>query len=775
MTRSFEHSQNSHSGDSCCTWPSSGTEAVAGKDRHDYFCPMCPEVGQNDPGPCPKCGMALEQSRRSTRPSVWTCPMHPEIEQDAPGACPLCGMALEPVGGKLDEHNPELENMTRRFWVSVLFAVPVLALTMGTMAWPGLRLPDWLGGDRRQWWELALSVPVCTWAAWPFYLRAWNSIRQRSLNMFTLIGIGVTIAFVYSVTATLFPTWFPGQFRSPDGHIAVYFEAAVFITTFALLGQVLELRARSQAGSALRALLELGAKSARLVKNDGTEHDVSLERVRAGDHLRVRPGEKIPLDSTVLSGTTHVDESMLTGEPVPVEKGPGDEVVGSTLNGPGSLLVRVDRVGGETLLSRIVRMVSEAQLTRAPIQQLADTVAGRFVPVVLLVAALTFLSWATWGPDPAWAFATLNAIAVLIIACPCALGLATPMSMMVATGRAARNGVLFRSAEAIERLPLVDTLLVDKTGTLTEGKPRVASIDEAQDMSSDEILRLSASLERASEHPLASAFLEEAKCRGLKLSEPSEFDAITGQGVVGVTDGRRVAVGSSTLMRDQATLPSEEVESIAKARRASGATVVYVGIERRLAGVVSIQDPIKPDARSTIAALKALSVRVIMVTGDNRATARAVSSSLGLSEGFAEVMPIDKGDVVRRLQAEGAIVAMAGDGVNDAPALALADVGIAMGTGTDVAIESSSVALVHGDLSGILRAIQIAQQTMRNVRQNLFFAFIYNALGIPLAAGALYPVFGWLLSPVVAAAAMSLSSVSVIANALRLQWARANA
>jgi len=701
-----------------------------------------------------------------------TCPMHPEIEQDEPGPCPICGMALEPSGvtaAGAVEDDPELRDMTRRFWFAVAFTVPLLAIVMGDML-PGRPVSSVLPAGTRGWIELALAIPVCLWAAWPFYGRAWRSLRTRKLNMFTLIGLGVGVAFGFSVIAVVRPDLFPGSFRAANGEVAVYFEAAATIVTLILLGQVLELRARSRTGAAIRELLGLAAKTARLVKDDGSEEDVSLEAVRPGDRLRVRPGEKIPVDGVVLEGTSSVDESMVTGEPMPAAKHAGDRIVGATVNGTGSLLMRAEKVGSETLLARIVALVAEAQRSRAPIQKLADTVSGYFVPAVIAVAAITFVVWATIGPEPRAAHALVNAVAVLIIACPCALGLATPMSIMVATGKGASIGVLFKNAEAIERLRQVDTLVVDKTGTLTEGKPRLVAVEVVGGLLKHELLRLAASLERASEHPLADAIVRGAADRGASAVDVSRFESITGKGVLGDVDGRHVALGNRALMKDLG-VDVEPLVDRADTLRGTGGTVMFVAVDRTAAGLLGVADPIKPTTPEAIRVLHDDGVKVVMLTGDSRTTADAVARELGIDEVVAEVLPEDKADEIRRRRGEGAVVAMAGDGINDAPALALADVGIAMGTGTDVAMESADVTLVKGDLRGIARARGLSRTTMTNIKQNLFFAFVYNGLGVPIAAGVLYPVFGWLLSPILAAAAMSFSSVSVVANALRLRRA----
>jgi Cu+-exporting ATPase len=698
----------------------------------------------------------------------YTCPMHPEIVRDAPGSCPICGMALEPMLPTAEEEeNVELRDMQRRFWVSLVLSLPLVAVVMADMV-EGRPLTAWLPPRLRGWIELALAAPVVLWGGRPFFARGFDSVRRRALNMFTLIALGTGAAFGYSVAAVLAPSLFPASLRGHHGAVETYFEAAAVIVTLVLLGQVLELRARARTGAAIRALLGLAPKTARRLRDDGSDEDVALERVVPGDRLRVRPGEKIPVDGVVLEGRSAVDESMLTGEPIPVEKEPGSQVVGATLNQSGGLVIRAERVGAETLLAQIVRMVAEAQRSRAPIQRLADVVASWFVPAVLVVAVLAFGIWALFGPEPRLAHALVNAVAVLIIACPCALGLATPMSIMVATGRAAASGVLFRNAEAIEVLRAVDTLVVDKTGTLTEGRPKLVSVVRAGTTNEQELLGLAASLERASEHPLAAAIVAGAEERGAKPGSVADFAARTGKGVVGRVDGRDVALGNAALLADLGVDPGALAARADELRR-EAQTAMFVVVDGRAAGLLGVADPIKPTTAEAIAQLHAEGLRVVMLTGDARATAQAVAARLGLDEVVAEVLPEQKAAAVKRLQSEGRVVAMAGDGVNDAPALAQAHVGIAMGTGTDVAMESAGVTLVKGDLRGIARARRLSRATMRNIRQNLFFAFVYNALGVPIAAGVLYPAFGLLLSPMIAAAAMSLSSVSVIANALRLR------
>jgi len=697
----------------------------------------------------------------------YVCPMHPQIVRDAPGSCPICGMALEPRTVTGDEENAELKDMTRRFWVSVALSVPLLAFVMGDML-PGQPLRHALSGRLMAWLQLVLATPVVLWGGWPFFARGWASIVNRSLNMFTLIALGTGTAYVYSVVAALAPGMFPESFRTHGGEVELYFEAAAIITTLVLLGQVIELRARSRTSSAIKALLGLTPKTARRLRDDGGEEDVSLDEVRPGDRLRVRPGERVPVDGVFLEGTSAVDESMVTGEPIPVEKAPGSRVTGGTVNGPGGFVMRAERVGSDTLLAQIVRMVSEAQRSRAPIQRLADTVSAYFVPAVVAVAVISAAVWGLLGPEPRMAYALVNAVAVLIIACPCALGLATPMSIMVATGRGAMAGVLIKNAEALEILERIDTLVVDKTGTLTEGKPRLASLVTAPGHSESDLLRLAASLERGSEHPLAAAIVAGAEERKLTLSAVGDFRSITGKGVAGRVEGRTVALGNHRLMQDLG-VPIGDLSERADALRRDGQTAMFVAVDGRIAGLVGVADPIKESTPEALRLLRESGVRVVMLTGDSRATAETVARKLGITEIEAEVLPDQKSAVVKRLQAEGRIVAVAGDGINDAPALAQAHVGIAMGTGTDVAMESADITLVKGDLRGIARARRLSQATMRNIRANLFFAFVYNALGVPIAAGVLYPLFGLLLNPIIASAAMSFSSVSVIFNALRLR------
>ncbi len=735
-----------------------------------YICPMCPGVESAVPASCPKCGMALESAAPVAASRVeYSCPMHPEILRDAPGDCPICGMALEPNVVSLEpEANPELIDMTRRFWIGAVLTLPLLVLAMGHM------LPTFaevVPARISTWVQLLLATPVVLWAGWPFFQRGWASLVSRNLNMFTLIALGTGTAYVFSLVATAAPGIFPAAFRDVQGAVGVYFEAAAVIVVLVLLGQVLELRAREKTGHALRALLDLAPKTAWRLTAEGRDEELPLELVEVGDLLRVRPGDKVPLDGEVVEGASAVDESMVTGEALPVEKAPGAKVIGGTLNGNGSFVLRAQHVGSETLLARIVQMVAQAQRSRAPIQRVADRVAGVFVPAVVAVAVIAFGLWALFGPPPSLAYALVAAVSVLIIACPCALGLATPMSIMVGSGRGAQAGVLIKDAEALERLERVDTLVVDKTGTLTEGRPVVAAIEPGENFDEGELLRLGASLERGSEHPLARAILEAAEDRGLVLNRAEDFSSETGKGVRGRIAGREVALGNAQLLADLG-LGHAGDGGRAEALRAQGQTVVYLAVDGRLAGLIGVADPIKATTPAALEGLRREGLRIVMLTGDNRTTAEAVAERLGIAEFEAEVLPGDKAAAVARLQAEGAVVAMAGDGVNDAPALAAADVGIAMGSGTDIAIESASVTLVRGDLAGILRARRLSRATLRNIRQNLFFAFVYNALGVPLAAGALYPVFGLLLSPMIAAAAMSLSSVSVIGNALRLRRTR---
>jgi Cu+-exporting ATPase len=737
-------------------------ETAAGRSDHAgttyYFCSThCKQRFDADPR------SFLEGKRPPVaRASAYTCPMHPEIVRDAPGTCPLCGMALEPMSGVPEEGpNPELVDMRRRFWVCLALTVPLLVLSMGEMFGAGH------AGAWSAWVQFALSTPVVLWGGWPFFQRAWASVVHRSPNMFTLIAIGTGAAYIYSVVATLLPEIIPAAFREAGGMVPVYFEAAAVITTLVLLGQVLELRARAETSSAIRALLGLSPKTARRVSDNGAEEDVPLDAVHPGDRLRIRPGEKIPVDGMVLEGASSVDESMLTGEPIPAEKRPGDRIVGGTLNTTGGLLMRAERVGSETVLAQIVKLVGEAQRTRAPIQRLADVVAGYFVPAVVLVAVVTFAAWALFGPEPRLAHALVSAVAVLIIACPCALGLATPMSIMVGVGRGAQAGILIRDAEALEVLGRADVLVVDKTGTLTEGKPRVVSVAPAAEEETS-LLRLAASLERASEHPLAGAVVAAATERRLELLPVDNFEALGGRGVRGTVGGRSVVIGNRAFLEQAGVALGPLVEQAEKLRQA-GQTVVFVAADGRAAGLLGIADPVKESTPAALRALHAEGMRIVMLTGDNATTARAVARELGIDDVRAEVLPADKHEAVKALQKEGRVVAMAGDGINDAPALAAADVGIAMGTGTDIAIASAGVTLVRGDLRGIVRARTLSQAVLRNVRQNLAFAFLYNLLGVPVAAGVLYPFVGLLLSPMIASAAMTFSSVSVIVNALRLR------
>jgi Cu+-exporting ATPase len=760
--------------------PESSAGSFEFEGNQYYFCrQQCLERFREDPRhfltPSPPAqlvpiGLQRQPQSHSSDAREYTCPMHPEVLQVGPGSCPICGMALEPRTITVEEEeNPELVDMTRRFWVSVVLSLPVFLIGMNDVL-PGRPLERIASMDALGWIQFVLATPVVLWGGWPFFVRAWQSIVNASLNMFTLIGLGVAVAYIYSVIAKLFPHVFPDSFKE-HGLVPVYFEAAAVITTLVLLGQVLELKARNRTGAAIRALLALAPKTARRVHADGAEEDVPLDQVRAGDLLRVRPGEKVPTDGIVVEGASSVDESMVTGESIPVEKGADDAVIGGTVNTTGSFIMRAERVGAETMLARIVEMVAEAQRSRAPIQKLADATAGVFVPTVIVVALVTFLVWAFFGPEPRLAHGLVNAVAVLIIACPCALGLATPMSIMVAMGKGASGGVLFKNAEAIEMLRKIDTLVVDKTGTLTEGKPKMVSITPAADWPEGELLRLAASLERASEHPLAAAIVRGAQERGRELSKVDQFESLTGKGVRGKIDGRDVALGNRTLLNELKVETGDFAEK-AEQLRADGQTVMFVAVDNRIAGLLGVADPIKGSTPDAIGLLHAEGVSVIMVTGDNRTTAEAVARKVNVDEVIAEVLPEQKVEIVKRLQNEGRMVAMAGDGINDAPALAQSHAGIAMGTGTDVAIASADVTLVKGDLRGIARARRLSRATMHNIKQNLFWAFIYNLLGVPIAAGVLYPFFGLLLSPMLAAAAMSFSSVSVIANALRLRRVR---
>jgi Cu+-exporting ATPase len=735
-------------------------------ETHRFCSAGCQDKFKADPG------RFLDGSQASHEEApagtVFTCPMHPEVEQIGPGDCPKCGMALEPRTVTVeDDDNPELRDMTRRFWFAAVLSLPLVAIVMIDML-PGRPISSVLSGRARAFIELGLATPICLWSAWPFYVRAVRSVKHRSLNMFTLIGLGVSVAYVYSVIATLLPGIFPASFRGHGGEAAVYFETAAIIVTLILLGQVLELRARSQTSAAIKKLLGMAANTARRIRDDGTEEDVALEHVQEGDRLRVRPGEKVPVDGEVLEGSSSVDESMVTGEPIPTEKGPGNKLIGATVNGTGSLVMRAENVGADTLLSRIVTMVAEAQRSRAPIQKLADVVASYFVPAVILTAVVAFVVWALVGPEPALTHALINAVAVLIIACPCALGLATPISVMVATGRGASLGVLFKNAEAIEVLRKVSTLVVDKTGTLTEGRPALVSVEPAEGVGDTELLRLAGALERGSEHPLAEAIVRGAEERGLELHSAVDFESLTGKGVKGNVDHHDVALGNLALMNALGVdvgMLGQRAETL----RNEGQTVMFAAVNGKVAGILGVADPIKESTPEAIRELHVEGLRVVMLTGDSETTARAVAARLGIDEVIAGVLPDEKADKVKSLQVDGQVVAMAGDGINDAPALAQADVGVAMGTGTDVAMETAGVTLVKGDLRGIVRARRLSRKTMTNIRQNLFFAFVYNTAGVPIAAGALYPFFGILLSPMLAAAAMSFSSVSVIGNALRLR------
>lgn len=781
---------------------SSAIKDSAGKESEgQYTCPMHPEVISDEPGNCPKCGMhlvPLENNKVSShsdhshhcsgdheKPSgddrtydrvppgysgvVYTCPMHPQVRQTKPGACPLCGMGLEQESATAEDEgpNPELVDFSRRLWVALAFSVPLLILTMtpfiGVMA-----VRDFFGERLSLWIELVLATPVILWSGWPFFARGYISFRTMNLNMFSLIGMGVGAAYIFSIVAVLVPGIFPEGFRDSEGNVGVYFEAAAVIVTLVLLGQVMELRAREGTGKAIRALLDMAAKTARLIRPDGTETEVALEDVKVGDHLRVRPGDKVPVDGVVVEGRSSVDESMISGEPVPVEKVEGDKVTGATINGTGSLVMEATRVGADTTLSQIVEMVANAQRSRAPIQKFADMVAGKFVPAVIAVAALSFVAWAIWGPAPALSYALVSAVAVLIIACPCALGLATPMSIMTATGRGAQLGVLIKNAEALERFAKVDTLIVDKTGTLTEGKPRLVAVLPESGHDETEVLRLAATLEKGSEHPLAEAIVSGAEARNVMLGKADDFEAVTGKGVKGVVDGKPVALGNAKLL-EELGLDGGHLMEVANSRRDEGETVMFVVLNGAVAGLVSVADPVKETTPAALKALHAAGFRIIMATGDNERTAKAVAGKLGIDEIRADVLPEDKASIIRELQSQGRKVAMAGDGVNDAPALAQADVGIAMGTGADVAIESAGFTLVKGNLDGIVRARRLSQATMRNIKQNLFFALVYNGAGVPVAAGVLYPFFGILIGPIFAAFAMSASSLSVVMNSLRLR------
>jgi len=735
-----------------------------------YVCPMHPEIRQTGSGTCPKCGMALEPespAALSMKSVEYTCPMHPEIVRSEPGTCPKCGMALEPRTVIAEESNPELVDMNRRFWTSAVLTIPLFALAMSRMILAE-EIATWFHGRTLSIVEFALATPVVLWGGWPFFVRMWQSFLNRSPNMFTLIGIGTGCAYIYSTIAAFFPDIFPDSFRSAHGGVDLYFEAAAVIVTLVLLGQVLELRARSQTGAAIRALLGLAPKTARRIRDDGVDEEISLTDVHVNDKLRVRPGEKVPADGTVIEGSSFVDESMITGEPIPVEKKADDHVIGGTVNGTGGFIVRADKVGSETMLAQIVKMVAEAQRSRAPIQRLADQFAAYFVPAVLLIAVVTFVAWAAFGPEPRYAFAVINAVGVLIIACPCALGLATPMSIMVGVGRGASAGTLIKNAEVLELMAKVNTLIVDKTGTLTEGKPRLVTVLPLEGFSETDILRLAGTLEQASEHPIASAITKGARERGVEFDALSNFQSVTGKGVTGKIGERTIAVGTLKLMEGVVTSDSALIARAEELRR-EGQTVMFVAVDGKTAGLLGVADPIKDSTPEALTLLREEGLDIVMVTGDSETTAKAVAKRLGIEQVYAGVLPEQKVEVVQRLKAKGRVVAMAGDGINDAPALAAADVGIAMGSGTDVAMQSAGVTLVKGDLRGIVRCRRLSESTMRNIRQNLFFAFLYNALGVPIAGGILYPVAGLLLNPMIAAAAMSLSSVSVIANALRLR------
>jgi len=711
----------------------------------------------------------LDPAARAAEPvvagAIYTCPMHPEIRQVGPGSCPICGMALEPEMVSADAGpNPELADMSRRLWIGLALTAPVFALEMGGHLFD---LHGWIGQQTSNWVQLLLATPVVLWAGWPFFERGWASLKTRNLNMFTLIAMGTGVAWVYSVVGTLMPGLFPAAMRGHDGAVAVYFEAAAVITVLVLVGQVLELRAREHTSGAIRALLDLSPKMARRIRPDGADEDVALDQVMVGDRLRVRPGEGVPVDGEIIEGRSAVDESMVTGESMPVSKGVGDQVIGGTMNQSGGFVMRAGKVGRDTLLARIVQMVAQAQRSRAPIQRLADQVSGVFVPAVILAALLAFAAWSLWGPEPRFTYGLIAVVSVLIIACPCALGLATPMSIMVGVGRGAQSGVLIKNAEALERLEKVDTLVIDKTGTLTEGRPSVVAIRTTPGFEEAQLLRLAAGLERGSEHPLAAAIVRAAQARDLELPVAQEFDSPVGKGVTGTVEGRKLVIGNARMMAD-AGIASGALDAAAETLRRDGATAIFVAVDGRAAGVIAIADPVKASTPAALGALRADGLRIVMLTGDNATTANAIARRLGIAEVEAEVLPEQKSTVVERLRRQGRVVAMAGDGVNDAPALAAADVGIAMGTGTDVAIESAGVTLLGGDLTGIVRAMHLSEATMANIRQNLFFAFVYNAAGVPIAAGVLYPLFGLLLSPIIAAAAMALSSVSVIGNALRL-------
>ncbi len=768
-----EHTERvSHAEDPVCGMQ---VDTSVGKPRHIHegheyhFCSQgCHDKFAADPVHYLS-GAHREAADNAPSGTMFTCPMHPEIVQEGPGTCPICGMALEPMGVPTGDEgpNPELVDFRRRFWIGAVLTIPLLVLAMGPFVGLGV-VREFLGERTTLWTELVLGTPVILWAGWPFFVRGWNSVVSRNLNMFTLIGMGVGAAYSFSVVAVLAPGIFPAGFRDAEGNVGVYFEAGAVIVVLVLLGQLMELGARERTGSAIRALLDLAAKTARIIREGGTEEEIPLEDVKVGDRLRVRPGDKIPVDGVVVEGRSSVDESMISGEPIPVEKVDGDAVTGATINGTGTLVIEAKRVGADTMLSQIVEMVANAQRSRAPIQKLADSVAGKFVPAVILVAIISFIVWAVWGPAPALSYALVNAVAVLIIACPCALGLATPMSIMTATGRGAQAGVLIKNAEALERFAKVDTLIIDKTGTLTMGKPELVAVLPEAGHEENEVLRLAASLERGSEHPLAEAIVSGAEERGIELAKTDDFEAVTGKGVKGVVAGKSVALGNARLIEDLG-LDGGSLAETANARRDEGETVMFVIVGDAIAGLVSVADPVKETTPEALKALHREGFRIVMATGDNERTATAVASKLGIDEIRADVLPEDKARIIKELQAEGRKVAMAGDGVNDAPALAQADVGIAMGTGADVAIESAGFTLVRGDLNGIVRARRLSRATMRNIKQNLFFALVYNGAGVPVAAGVLFPFFGILISPMFAAAAMSLSSVSVVGNALRLR------
>lgn len=736
-----------------------------------YTCPMHPEVIQDSPGSCPECGMALEKIEHHKKGSKieYTCPMHPEVVSDKPGSCPKCGMALEPKEvPEEEEENPELKSMSRRFWIGLILTVPVFLLSMSEMI-PGQPLEEILTRQYSNWIQFILTTPVVLWGGWPFFVRGWNSVKTWNLNMFTLIALGTGVAYVFSVVAILFPEIFPAEFRNAEGYVNVYFESAAVITVLVLLGQVLELRAHKKTSGAIRELLDLTPPTARKIKENGEEEDIPLDDVQQGDRLRVRPGEKIPVDGIIEEGESTVDESMVTGESIPIEKEEGSKVIGGTLNNSGSFIMEAEKVGKETLLSQIIDMVNKASRSRAPIQNLADRVSQYFVPSVVIAAIITFIAWSVWGPSPKMVYAVVNAVAVLIIACPCALGLATPMSVMVGTGKGALHGILIKEARALEMMRKVNALIVDKTGTLTEGKPKFKSVLGVGSLDEDKILIMAASLEKGSEHPLAKAIAEGAKDKKLDLEDVSKFNSVTGKGVVGEISSSKVALGNRKMMNEASVSINDEIDKQADELRENGATVMYLAIDGTIEGLISVADPVKESTPEALEKLKSAGIKVVMVTGDNERTARSVAEDLNIDEYEADVLPDNKYEYVNKLKEEGYTVAMAGDGVNDSPALAAADVGIAMGTGTDVAMESADVTLVKGDLMGIAKTRELSEAVMRNIKQNLFFAFAYNTIGIPLAAGVLYPVFGLLLSPMIAAAAMSFSSVSVIGNSLRLR------